>query len=130
MTEKWLEREIARGLQGLVALRLSGAPADDSITMTLDIWLAALDSAPVRWDEQQDTQRIRRAFRSIYRTCDRWPPPRLLLDNLGHRDPAPALPAPQVPREIRQKNVALLQRMLRQLGRQKTLQICKKRSSK
>ena len=41
MVEKWLEREIARGLQGLIALRLSGAPADDSVTLTLDVWLAA-----------------------------------------------------------------------------------------
>ena len=87
MVEKWLEREIARGLQGLIALRLSGAPADDSVTLTLDVWLAAIESLSVNWNEQLDAERVRRAFRTLYRICDRWPPPKVFLDNLGNRDP-------------------------------------------
>jgi len=73
VVEKWLEREIARGLQGLIALRLSGAPADDSVTLTLDVWLAAIESLSANWNEQLDAERVRRAFRTLYRICDRWP---------------------------------------------------------
>lgn len=104
MAEKWLEREIARGLQGLIALRLIGAPADDSVTLTLDIWLTALDSMSVLWDEQQDAERIRRAFRTLYRICDRWPAPKLFLDNLGNRDPPKALPPPRITPEEMKRN--------------------------
>ena len=108
MAERWLEREIARGLQGLLALRLNGAPADDSVTLTLDVWLAALDSHAVSWSEYADAPRIQRAFRTLYRLCDRWPAPRHFLDNLGNRDPPPSLPAPRISQEERERNQARL----------------------
>lgn len=121
MVEKWLEREIARGLQGLIALRLSGAPADDSVTLTLDVWLAAIESLSVNWNEQLDAERVRRAFRTMYRICDRWPAPKLFLDNLGNRDPPKALPPPQISEEQRKKNVALLRELMKKLGREKSI---------
>ena len=121
MVEKWLEREIARGLQGLIALRLTGAPADDSVTLTLDVWLAAIESLSVNWNEQLDAERVRRAFRTLYRICDRWPAPRLFLDNLGNRDPPKALPPPQISEEQRKKNVALLRELMKKLGREKSM---------
>lgn len=121
MVEKWLEREIARGLQGLIALRLSGAPADDSVTLTLDVWLAAIESLSVNWNEQLDAERVRRAFRTLYRICDRWPPPKVFLDNLGNRDPPPALPPPPISEEQRKKNVALLRELMTKLGREKSM---------
>lgn len=121
MVEKWLEREIARGLQGLIALRLTGAPADDSVTLTLDVWLAAIESLSVNWNEQLDAERVRRAFRTLYRICDRWPAPKLFLDNLGNRDPPKALPPPQISEEQRKKNVALLQELMKKLGREKSI---------
>lgn len=121
MVEKWLEREIARGLQGLIALRLSGAPADDSVTLTLDVWLAAIESLPVNWNEQLDAERVRRAFRTLYRICDRWPPPKVFLDNLGNRDPPKALPPPPISEEQRKKNVALLRELRKKLGREKSM---------
>ena len=121
MVEKWLEREIARGLQGLIALRLSGAPADDSVTLTLDVWLAAIESLSVNWNEQLDAERVRRAFRTLYRICDRWPAPKLFLDNLGNRDPPKALPPPQISEEQRKKNVALLRELMKKLGREKSM---------
>ena len=121
MVEKWLEREIARGLQGLIALRLSGAPADDSVTLTLDVWLAAIESLSVNWNEQLDAERVRRAFRTLYRICDRWPPPKVFLDNLGNRDPPKALPPPPISEEQRKKNVALLREMMTKLGREKSM---------
>ena len=121
MVEKWLEREIARGLQGLIALRLTGAPADDSVTLTLDVWLAAIESLSVNWNEQLDAERVRRAFRTLYRICDRWPPPKVFLDNLGNRDPPKALPPPPISEEQRKKNVALLRAMMKKLGREKSM---------
>ena len=121
MVEKWLERERARGLQGLIALRLSGAPADDSVTLTLDVWLAAIESLSVNWNEQLDAERVRRAFRTLYRICDRWPAPKLFLDNLGNRDPPKALPPPPISEEQRKKNVALLREMMKKLGREKSM---------
>lgn len=121
MVEKWLEREIARGLQGLIALRLSGAPADDSVTLTLDVWLAAIESLSVNWNEQLDAERVRRAFRTLYRICDRWPPPKVFLDNLGNRDPPKALPPPPISEEQRKKNVALLREMMKKLGLEKSM---------
>ena len=121
MVEKWLEREIARGLQGLIALRLSGAPADDSVTLTLDVWLAAIESLSVNWNEQLDAERVRRAFRTLYRICDRWPPPKVFLDNLGNRDPPKARPPPPICEEQRKKNVALLRELMKKLGREKSM---------
>ena len=121
MVEKWLEREIARGLQGLIALRLAGAPADDSVTLTLDVWLAAIECQAVTWNEQADAERIRRAFRTLYRICDRWPPPKVFLDNLGNRDPPPALPPPPISKEERKKNVARIQEIMKMLGRAKSI---------
>ena len=121
MVEKWLEREIARGLRGLIALRLSGAPADDSVTLTLDVWLVAMESLSVHWNEQLDAERVRRAFRTLYRICDRWPPPKLFLDNLGNRDPPPTLPPPQISEEQRKKNVAQLRELMKKLGREKSM---------
>jgi hypothetical protein len=121
VVEKWLEREIARGLQGLIALRLAGAPADDSVTLTLDVWLAAIECQAVTWNEQADAERIRRAFRTLYRICDRWPPPKVFLDNLGNRDPPPALPPPPISKEERKKNVARIQEIMKKLGQAKSI---------
>lgn len=121
MVEKWLEREVARGLQGLIALRLPGAPADDSVTLTLDIWLAALSGQAVTWSEPMDAERIRQAFRALYRTCDRWPAPKHFLDNLGNRDPPPALSAPQITEAQRQKNLARLREITAMLVNGKSM---------
>ena len=121
MVEKWLEREIARGLQGLIALRLAGAPADDSVTLTLDVWLAAIECQAVTWNEQADAERIRRAFRTLYRICDRWPPPKVFLDNLGNRDPPKALPEPPITPEARERNRARLREIMESLARSKQM---------
>jgi hypothetical protein len=121
VVEKWLEREIARGLQGLIALRLVGSPAEDSIELTLDVWLVAIESMSVNWNEQLDAERVRRGFRTLYRICDRWPPPRMFLESLGPREPPPPLPSPRITEAQRKKNVALLREMMKELGRKKSI---------
>ncbi len=122
MTEvaRWIEREVARGLQGLVALRLPGAPGEDAVTLTLDIWLAALAVRVTGWTEATDAARLQVAFRTLYANCTTWPAPRQLLDALPIRAPPRALPAPRMSAEERARNRARLQQMMQQLSKRMT----------
>lgn len=81
MGNGWLKREIAKGVTGLLALRLDGAPAADAATKTADIWLVAMTKGR-EWNEEQDAPRIAKAFETLFANCERWPPPALLLREL------------------------------------------------
>ncbi|MFJ3469078.1 hypothetical protein [Pseudomonas sp. NPDC090201] len=81
MHEAWLKREIAAGVSGLLALRLDGSPAADAMVKTAEIWLIAMTKGR-EWKEEQDSVRIRKAFETLFATCERWPPPALLLREL------------------------------------------------
>ncbi|QLJ12712.1 hypothetical protein H0H12_19960 [Pseudomonas putida] len=94
MAEKWFERAILAGFQGLITLRLDGAPPADSVTMTLDIWLVALTKNR-QWDEAQDAERIRETFESLFASCERWPSPARFLRDLKPRKLPPGLPKPE-----------------------------------
>lgn len=123
LVAKWFENEIVRGLQGLVVLRLAGAPPEDSISYTLDIWLAALAARAKFWNEQQDAPRIRQAFAELYRTEKFWPAPRHFLDALPER-PKPKRPLldMNLTKEQQQQNkqkIAALQRDLSNLTKYK-----------
>ncbi|KTT63594.1 hypothetical protein NS383_18875 [Pseudomonas oryzihabitans] len=100
MAEKWLERAVIQGLQGLVALRLDGAPAADAITMTLDVWLVALGKGR-SWEEERDVWRIQAAFSTLFATCERWPAPAALLRQLPPPKGWATLPKPAVSEEQR-----------------------------
>lgn len=94
MAEKWFERAILAGFQGLVTLRLDGAPPADAVTMTLDIWLIALTKNR-QWDEEQDAERIRQTFESLFASCERWPSPARFLRDLKPRKQPLLLPKPE-----------------------------------
>lgn len=113
MAEKWLEREVAQGLMGLVALRLEGAPAADAINQMLDIWLEAIRAR--RWDEQRDAERIRAGFRVLFGTCERWPAPARLLSNLPPPKSTAGLPAPVLTDEQRNNGRRQLAEILQKL---------------
>ncbi|MGQ0708737.1 MAG: hypothetical protein ACT4NV_03205 [Rhodoferax sp.] len=113
----WLRCEIASGLQKLLALRLAGTPPEDAIVGTAEVWLEALDGCGIQWVEHLDQQRVRRAFQTLFRICDRWPAPRVFLDNLGNRDPPRALPPPPVTPEVRERNLARLRELRDTLAR-------------
>lgn len=117
MTElaRWIEREIARGLQGLIALRLPGAPGEDTVALTLDVWLAALAPRAATWHEEPDAERLRSGFRALYGRCDYWPAPRDLLDALPIRAPPVALPPPPLTDEQRARNRERLRQMMQDL---------------
>lgn len=114
---RWIEREIARGLQGLIALRLPGAPGEDAITLTLDIWLAAVSMRTAGWTEPADAPRLQAAFRTLYAQCTQWPAPRQLLDALPIRAPPAALPPPRMTPEQRARNRARLDALMKDLTR-------------
>ncbi|WP_155295594.1 hypothetical protein [Pasteurella multocida] len=42
MDEVWLRATVAKGLAGLVVLRLPGQPPEDMITKTAEIWIKAI----------------------------------------------------------------------------------------
>ncbi len=100
MVDKWLEREVAQGLMGLIALRLDGAPAADSVTQTMDIWLVALTRGRC-WEEEHDAVRLQHAFSTLFATCDRWPAPARLLRELPARKGVPVLAKPVLTDEQR-----------------------------
>ncbi|MGE7992525.1 hypothetical protein ACQKPE_16090 [Pseudomonas sp. NPDC089554] len=104
---KWLQREVALGLKGLIALRLDGAPSVDTVSATLEVWLLALNKGR-EWDEVEDAVRIQKAFEVLFATCERWPPPARLMRELPARTPGVALPKPKrTDEQIKTGNAAL-----------------------
>ncbi|VVE59849.1 hypothetical protein PCA31118_00036 [Pandoraea captiosa] len=100
----WLRAEVGTGLQKLVLLRLPGAPSAELLAATAAVWLEALESMPVAWDEAADALRVRGGFTRLLRTIDRWPAPIHLIAQLGNRDPPKRLPAPSMTAEEKARN--------------------------
>lgn len=121
MVADWLRFEIASGLQKLLALRLMGTPPEDAIVGTAEVWLEAMEHCGVQWVEHLDRERVQRAFQTLFRICDRWPAPKLFLDNLGNRDPPKALPAPPFTPEARERNRARLREIMESLAKSKRM---------
>lgn len=121
MVADWLRFEIASGLQKLLALRLMGTPPEDAIVGTAEVWLEAMEHCGVQWVEHLDRERVRRAFQTLFRICDRWPAPKLFLDNLGNRDPPKALPTPPITPEARERNRARLREIMESLAKSKRM---------
>lgn len=111
----WFARQISRGLAALLALRLEGHPAADTVDIVRKVWAQAL--WPTRaWDEQADSARLGEAFRRIVQYETRWPAPATLLRHLPVRAPQPQLPPPRPnPDRLRELRARLagLQRKLK-----------------
>jgi hypothetical protein len=80
--ENWFKSSIIKGLQGLLMLRLQGAPADDTIESLAQAWIAVLSSMPHTWQQDRDQPRIQRAFLTIAANSDRWPAPKNFIEAL------------------------------------------------
>jgi len=91
---EWFKQSIIEGLQGLMILRLRGTPAADTVTAVASVWISALSSRPIAWDEAQDRDRINKAFVELAATATHWPSPSEFLAILPPRKPQNALPPP------------------------------------
>ena len=88
---KFVSDELLTGLQKLMMLRLEGAPPADGIKLTASVWMEAIASLPIQWDEQQDAGRITRAFACLLAEIERWPAPKMLIKHLPPRKELPQL---------------------------------------
>ena len=88
---KFVRDEILTGLQKLMMLRPDGAPPNSGIKLTASVWIEAIASLPIRWDEQQDAGRITRAFACLLAEIERWPTPKMLIKPLPPREELPQL---------------------------------------
>lgn len=88
MVPDWLRCEVVAGLQHLLVLRLPGSPAADTAVVTAETWLATIGTVAVAWSEPLDRLRVRKAFRHLSASCERWPAPKHFFDALPARNPA------------------------------------------
>ena len=88
---KFARDEILTGLQKLMMLRPDGAPPNSGIKLTASVWMEAIASLPIQWDEQQDAGRITRAFACLLAEIERWPTPKMLIRCLPPRPEPPKL---------------------------------------
>lgn len=87
---EWLMLEIMEGLQKLVCLSLDRTPATEILPGTAQAWHEALTDRR-SWDESTDKHRVKTAFRTLIRTCRRWPSPAEMLDSLPPIPRAPSI---------------------------------------
>lgn len=86
----WLNAAIAKGLMGLVTLRLPNTPPEEIIVKTAQIWVLALTKGLGNtWNEEDDLWRIENAFMRLYADCDRFPSPKMLIERLPKRKEQP-----------------------------------------
>lgn len=90
----WFKDSIINGLQTLVALRLRNTPGSETLPAVAKVWLAALSTRSIDWDEGLDKDRIRKAFIEIAATATHWPSPSEFLALLPPRKKQAALNAP------------------------------------
>ena len=93
----WLEVVVIEGLQMLLTLRLRNAPAHDTITAVLDVWLMAIMSRNPIWFEERDKPRFQAAFLRLAGTLEAWPAPAQLYRELPKLPEQRALEAPEQP---------------------------------
>lgn len=110
MNNAWLKREIASGLQALVALSLEGQPSADTLPLTADIWLKAMERRLCI--EAVDAERLRKAFLAFFPVAVRWPAPAQILELLPPRPERVKLPEPEVSAEQHAENVSRVKEMV------------------
>jgi hypothetical protein len=91
----WLHDAVLKGIKGLMALRLEGAPGEDTVGTTSQAWIAVLATMPHTWHEDRDRARITQAFLALARTCERWPAPAAFIRCLPAITPQVALTPPR-----------------------------------
>nr|DAS24834.1 MAG TPA: hypothetical protein [Caudoviricetes sp.] len=105
-----IHNAVIDGVQRLYVLRLDGAPADDTLPLTTQVWLDA-----IAWRRQwadDDLPRLQQAFVALTATAKRWPQPATLLEMLPPRPTPLALPTPRKSDAQRAEDASWLDEML------------------
>lgn len=89
----WFHDTVIDGLTALQTLGLAGAPPAETVTLTATVWINALWQAGA-WRGEADATRLSAAFVAVAAKVDRWPAPRLVLDNLAPIGGQAKLPPP------------------------------------
>ena len=87
----FIRAETIEGIQRLYTLRLQGAPPEDGVVATAEVWVAALKKRFATWHETQDIGRIRSGFDVLLLDVVRWPTPAMLIERIPKRKPPPAI---------------------------------------
>ncbi len=82
----WFKDAVISGLQMLMALRLRNSPSAETMQALTKVWLAALSSRPIQWDEGQDLPRLRKAFTELSAKSTHWPAPADLMNAMPPRN--------------------------------------------
>ncbi|MCL1860683.1 MAG: hypothetical protein FWG52_04005 [Proteobacteria bacterium] len=114
MAPDWLRREVMRGLQALIALRIPGAPAADAVALAADVWMAVIEKRMGGADETSGTQRVRRAFLALCERSRKWPTPAEFFDALPDAShfAAKRISAPALTEEEREANRKRVRKMI------------------
>lgn len=83
----WLREDICKAFKYLVGLKLGSTPAVEMLPITAEMWVEIVGEG---MNEEQDRERVRAAFRQLFRTVKWWPQPADLLKILPRRVTAPA----------------------------------------
>ena len=113
---QWFRNEVTDGVMRLLVLRLTGAPWEDEAEYTTQTWIEVLWAAPIGWDAELDTRRLRAAFTRLAGQVDRWPAPRQLLTLMPERPPRARLPKPPMSEAQAARNRQRLAEMMQELG--------------
>lgn len=107
----WFRGAIAEGLQRLTTLRLDGGPPKDAVVATAAVWVDALWSMNIAWDQALDAGRLQRAFSMLAGRSQRWPNPATLREVLPARTKQARLPAPPISPRRRAEAHAMIARL-------------------
>ncbi len=115
----WFYEHVSRGLAALVVLHLPGAPSHEVISMTEEVWIEALWSLNVAWDERLDAPRLSTGFLRLARQAERWPAPRALIELLPSRSQPVRLAGPSLSADERERSRKKLRELLNVLATSK-----------
>ncbi len=109
------EIEVIEGIQRIMALRLTGSPAGDTVEVTTNVWIDALSRQARNWNPAIDKGRITQAFVRLSTQIDRWPAPYQLIQLIPYRAPQKSLPPIKLSPAQMRANQARLKAILKQL---------------
>ncbi len=115
----WFKDSIINGLQMLMALRLRNTPSAETMQAVAKVWIAALQSRPIAWDEGLDRERIKKAFMELAATSTHWPSPSEFLASMPPRKEPLKLAAP-VDRDMSPKTREMVTNLLNRMRKNVT----------